>query len=80
MKIIVNGEEHHIAIPLPNGIVFSPVVAAIGERAAKKSDVELPSGSLSRLFKEIRSFRRKYGKLCLIEVEEKNGDRVEIWI
>ncbi len=80
MKIVINDDEHNIMIPLPTGAVFSPAVASLSERVARKNGVELPEGCLKELSRAVRDFRRKNGKFCILEVDSSDGEHVEIWV
>lgn len=75
MKISINSGDTNLFIPLPTSLACSGFVAKI---AAKHTDGELSAEQLSRIFKELKKYRRRHGPLDFIEVDAADGTKIRI--
>jgi len=93
MKIHVKNDEQNISLMLPTNLILSAPIAWIADRAisgmseksimdlplqAADAVAKLPSGAIKKLFTELRSIKRKYGKWTLVEMESASGEQVLI--
>ncbi len=75
MKISIKSDDTNLFIPLPTSLACSGFVAKI---AAKHTDGELSAEQLSRIFKELKKYRRRHGPLDFIEVDTADGTKIRI--
>lgn len=73
MKITVKSDDINLFIPLPTSLACSGFVAKI---AAKHTDGELSAEQLSRIFKELKKYRRRNGPIRLVEIDSADGEKI----
>jgi len=81
MRIIVKestGENHDIKIP--TGVALNRVTAGVVTSVLKKNGVALPKKQLLQLMKEAKKYKRNHPEWKLLEVEDADGEYVEITI
>ena len=79
MRIIVHRpREKSIFLILPSAFALNGVSAAFFSAALRKKQVEISAQQLSALFSAIKSYKKTHPKWKLMEVQERNGNVIEI--
>lgn len=79
MKIIVEEKEgQDINLQLPTGLVLNGITAGVISRLCEKNGVQIPKEYMKELIKEVKKYKKEHPEWTLVEVCERNGDRVEI--
>ena len=82
IKIKAKDENKNINILLPTSLVFSNLSAIIAHKAitnkVEKEQFSISRKDLARLMWMLRSFKKKYGKLELVDIESSDGDIIKI--
>lgn len=81
MRVIVNEEDGKgVDLSLPSGLVLNPVSAIVLEKICRKHGVELPRKQLAEFMKAVKEYKKTHPEWKLIEVDEADGEHVEIVI
>ena len=77
MKVVVRSADRKrpIVIALPSWLVFNPITAALGAMATDFSFQQI-----NKLMKALRKAKKQLGKQPLVNVNEKGGDRVQVYL
>lgn len=75
MIIKVITDDLKITLPFPTSLACSGLVARI---AAKHAGGNISAEQLSRLFKEIRRYRRSHGSWTLIDAQDSDGTHITV--
>ena len=79
MRIIVHRpREKSIFLMLPSSFALNGVSAAFFSAALRKKQVEISAQQLSALFSAIKSYKKTHPEWKLMEVQERNGNVIEI--
>lgn len=81
MKLIIqdgSGEKHNIN--LPTGMVLNRISAGIVCGVLKKYDIELQKKQLVELMKVAKNYKKRHPEWKLLEVDDANGEHVEVII
>jgi hypothetical protein len=82
MRIIVKSDGHRFFIPLPSGLIFSRPSAALAYRIITSHSAEFPF-TREQFFEMTRALRRARRSLRgtpIVEVDDKDGDMVRIYL
>jgi hypothetical protein len=87
MKLIVESQERHLHFYLPNSLLTSRLTIRLISKAAKMSKAQakplfkqlLPK-TLHKMKKALKAYKKKHGKLVLIDVVSAEGEKVKIVI
>ena len=80
MKIeVTEGGRRVMTLRIPSLLVFNPIGAAIISRTAKAADMP-DTAVLGAIFRELRRCKRRHHNFVFIEIEEKSGDDVRIYL
>lgn len=84
MKIRIRSEERNLYIWFPTRLLLNGLTAQIADKATQKYVPReiwpLKPGDLPLLVKEINKVRRFHRGMPLVEVEEADGGKVEIYL
>lgn len=82
MKIKVVSDDFRLSIPLPNGLIFNRLTAAICTATVKKytEGIEIPHAVFQHLFREIPHYKQILFDEPLIYVKSNDGVIVEIML
>lgn len=82
IKIKAKDENKHINILLPTSLVCSNLTAIIAHKAitskVEKEQFSISRKDLARIMWMLRSLKKKYGKLELVDIVSADGDIVKI--
>ena len=81
MRLVIqnaSGENHNIK--LPTGILLNGVSAGIVSGVLKKYDVEISKKQLAELMTLAKNYKKHHPDWKLLEVDDANGEHVEVII
>ncbi len=80
MRIIVKESEgKNIRLLLPTGMVLNRLTAGLISKAlVERAKMDLSTGQMMRLMRELKRFKRKHPDWVLVEVQSSDGDYVKI--
>lgn len=79
MRVLVkenSGEKHDIRIP--TGLVLNRVTAGFVAKVCKKNGADISKEQLRVLIKALRDYKKHHPEWKLLEVEDSDGEHVEI--
>ena len=76
MRIIARGEDHHVRLRIPTGLVFNRFTAAAISKEASKYGVKLSPHQARALIKTLKKYRRTHPDWVLAEVHGADGEYV----
>ena len=76
MRIIAKGEEYHVRLRIPTGLVFNRLTAAAIAKEAGKYGVKLSPRQTCILIKALKEYRRTHPDWVLAEVRGADGEYV----
>ena len=80
MKIIINGNNHHVPIKLlfPTGLVLNSFTACFVPLALKDGEVTVTRTQAVRFIKELKRCKKRFPHWKLVEVQSADGEHIEI--
>lgn len=79
MKVSVQEKDgQDINLQFPTNLVLNGVTAGIVSRLCGKKGVNIPTRYMRELIKAAREYKKNHPEWTLVEVSERNGDKVEI--
>ncbi len=79
MKIYIKENDgNELRIPIPTGVILSRPAALWIRRRLEKHGICFTRRQILRMAKILRRFRRKHREWKIIEVEDADGERVDI--
>ena len=75
MKIKINSRTMFI---FPTGIIANRFSAVFISKMLKKRGIRLTNKQIMRSIKEIKRFKRKHSDWNLIEIYDKDGEKIEV--
>lgn len=76
MRIIAKGEDYHVRLRIPTGLVFNRLTAAVIGKEAGKYGMKLNSRQARILIKTLNEYRRTHPDWVLAEVHNADGGYV----
>ena len=76
MRIVVKGDDHHVRLRIPMGLVFNRLTAAAIAKEAGKYGVKLSPQQVCVLIKTLKEYRRSHPDWVLAEVQGADGEYV----
>jgi len=81
MRILINeGSGEHHDIKIPTGLALNRVTAGFVSVVLKKNGVEISKKQLAGLMKMAKMYKKTHPDWKLLEVDDANGEHVEIVI
>ena len=78
MKITVRSDEVNLRIPIPTGLVFNDLTAALVPKFMEQNGVTITAKQARKFIRAMRKFKRRHRDWTLVEVQSAEGDYVEI--
>ena len=82
MRILIESQEKNLHIPIPDFLLSPKLVPFLVEKMGKKYSSEMlmriPPEALDRIFRELRSIKKKHGTWELVDIESACGDKIRI--
>ena len=76
MRIITKGDDYHVRLRIPTGLVFNRFTAAAISKEAGKYGVKLSPQQARILIKTLKKYRRTHPDWVLAEVRSADGGYV----
>lgn len=77
MKILIQSRERTLRIPLPTGLVLSPLFLGLAFRNFSANG-SLPPEATRLVSAELRRVRAEYGTWELVDIHSADGTRIKI--
>jgi len=79
MRVLVKEENgHKFNIRIPTALALNRVTAGIATKVCRKNGVEITKMQVYSLIKAIKDYKKYHPDWKLLEIEEADGDYVEI--
>lgn len=78
MKITVRSDEVNLRIPIPTGLVFNDLTAALVPKLMAQNGMTITAKQARNFIRAMRKFKRRHRDWTLVEVQSAEGDYVEI--
>ena len=79
MKIRVENDRYHYTVPIPIGIIaFTVTNRLVAGILSSEKSIPITSKELSVLFKELKRAKKTFGKLLLLDIETRNGQKIKV--
>jgi len=79
MKIMVDNGRYHFTVPVPIGIIAYTFTNRLvtGILNSEKS-IPITAKELSVLFSELKRAKKTFGKLLLVDIETRSGQKIKV--
>lgn len=78
MRITVRSDEHRFRIPIPTGLVFNDLTAALAPKFMEQNGITITAKQARKVIRAMRKFKRRHRDWVLVEVQSADGDYVEV--
>ena len=78
MRITVKSDEANLRIPIPTGLVFNDLTAALVPKFMEQNGVTITAKQARKFIRAMKKYKRRHRDWTLVEVQSADGDYVEI--
>lgn len=78
MHIRIKSEDVNLSLHLPNGLVLNRLAVGILSGMLQRRNVPISGQQLAGFVQEVRACRKRLGPWKLVQIQTKDGQRVEL--